>query len=411
MTPHFDPQDAAYARDPYPVLADLRASQPVHYSPALKGWAVLRHADVQRVMRDAQMSADKMTPFYAALPQGQKSQVEVLITYLGGWLVFKDPPVHTRLRSLIGRAFTPTALAGVRPNVERIVTVLIDDLAGKSEVDLVADFANPLPAYVIMDMLGVPRALLPDMRAWSEDIKLFIGSSRQTPDKYALARRGTEAMADCFRDLILARRARAHDDILAMLVAANDADSSVPENRRLSNDELIATAILFLFAGHETTASLIAMASVALLRDEAARATFLGLYSPVDVQVAVEEFLRFDGPTPAMMRIALRDTDIGGHAIKSGDRVWTFIGAANRDPAAFVRPDELDLKRTPNPHVTFGFGAHFCLGAPLARMEAQLALPKLHARFPRMSLTAEPDGWNDGLTLRGPGRVQVMLGS
>jgi cytochrome P450 len=405
VTPHFDPQDTAYAQDPYPRLAELRRDQPVHYSPALKGWAVLRHADVQRVMRDAEMSADKMTPFYAALAPGQKSQVETLITYLGGWLVFKDPPVHTRLRSLIARAFTPKALASVRPNVERIVALLLEDLDGRREIDLVADFANPLPAYVIMDMLGVPRALLPDMRAWSEDIKLFIGSARQAPDKYALARRGTEAMANCFRALITARRAKPHDDILAMLVAANDA-----QDGRLSDDELIATSILFLFAGHETTASLIAMASIALLQDEAARATFLGLKAPAEVQVAVEEFLRFDGPTPAMMRVALRDTEIGGHAIKTGDRVWTFIGAANRDPGVFAAPDRLDLRRNPNPHVTFGFGAHFCLGAPLARMEAQIALPNLHARYPRMSLSSDPTNWNDGLTLRGPREVRVMLG-
>ncbi len=385
-------------------MAELRREKPVHYSPALKGWAVLRHADVQRVMRDAEMSADKMSPFYAALPPGQKSQVEILVTYLGGWLVFKDPPVHTRLRSLIARAFTPKALSGIRPNVEHIVALLLKDLDGKRESDLVADFANPLPAYVIMDMLGVPRALLAEMRAWSEDIKLFIGTARQTPDKYALARRGTEAMAACFRELITARRAKPHDDILAMLVAANDA-----QDGRLSDDELIATSILFLFAGHETTASLIAMASLGLMQDEAARATFFSLRTPLEAQIAVEEFLRFDGPTPAMMRVALRDVEIGGQAIKAGDRVWAFIGAANRDPDVFATPDKLDLRRTPNPHVTFGFGAHFCLGAPLARMEAQIALPKLHARYPRMAIATEPEHWNDGLTLRGPGRVRVML--
>lgn len=402
--PPFDPQDPAYRVDPYAALARLRTERPVHYSPALKGWAVLRHADVQRVMRDAQMSADKMTPFYAALPPAEKSQVEVLITYLGGWLVFKEPPDHTRLRSLIARAFTPKALASVRPNIEAIVTHLLGELDGQRDVDLVAAFANPLPAYVIMDMLGVPRHLLPQMRAWSEDIKLFIGSARNTPDKYALARRGTEAMADCFRGLITARRAKPHDDILATLVSANDAHDG-----RLSDDELIATSILFLFAGHETTASLIAMASIALMRDEPARADFLSMTSPQAIQIAIEEFLRFDGPTPAMMRIAVRDTDVNDQAIRTGDRVWTFISSANRDPAAFVAPDRLDLRRSPNPHVTFGFGAHFCLGAPLARMEAQIALPRLHQRFPNMTLAAEPKGWNDGLTLRGPGTVQVRL--
>lgn len=401
----FNPIDPAYAVDPYPALARFRAEAPVHFSPTLKGWAVFRHADVQQVMRDSQMSADKITPFYTALDPAQKSKVELLVTYLGGWLVFKDPPDHTRLRSLIARAFTPSALATVRPNVDAIVSLLLAGLEGRETCDLVADFANPLPAYVIMDMLGVPRTLLPEMRGWSEDIKLFIGTARQTADKYALAKRGTAAMADCFRALIAERRRRPASDILTTLVAANDA-----QDGRLSDDELIATSILFLFAGHETTASLIAMASIALMRNEPARQAFLGLKGPQQVNLAVEEFLRFDGPTPAMMRIALRDAEIGGHRIKAGDRVWTFIGAANRDPAVFTRPDELDVARAPNPHVTFGFGPHFCLGAPLARLEAQIALPALHGRFPRMMLAAEPAGWNDGLTLRGPGRVEVRLG-
>jgi cytochrome P450 len=253
-------------------------------------------------------------------------------------------------------------------------------------------------------MLGVPRSVLPEMRRWSEDIKLFIGSARQSPDKYVRAKRGVDGMADCFRGLIAVRRTNPRDDILTTLVAANDA-----QDGRLSDDELIATSILFLFAGHETTASLIAMASIALCQDEAARAQFLAFRAPQDVVSAVEEFLRFDGPTPAMMRIALRDAEIDGHAIKAGDRVWTFIGAANRDEAVFTEPDRLNFTRAPNPHVTFGFGAHFCLGAPLARLEAQIALPRLHARFPKMTLAGEPTGWNDGLTLRGPGQVAVRL--
>jgi cytochrome P450 len=401
----FDPADPAISIDPYPVLASLREREPVHYAPALRGWAVLTHAGVQQVMRDAQMSADKITPFYAALAPGERSAVETLVTYLGGWLVFRDPPDHTRLRSLISRAFTPKSLAAIRPNVERIVVQLIDALDGRDGCDLVEDFANPLPAYVIMDMLGVPRGLLADMRAWSEDIKLFIGTAQRVPDKYALARRGTEAMADAFGALIAARRLRPHDDVLAMLVAANDA-----QDGQLSDEELIATAILFLFAGHETTASLIAMASLALLDDAAVRRQFLAMRHPQEVQIAVEEFLRFDGPTPAMMRIALVDTEIDGHQIRRGDRVWTFIGAANRDPAVFSEPDRLDLTRSPNPHVTFGFGTHFCLGAPLARLEAQIALPQLHARFPRMERAGGSVRWNDGLALRGPGSLPVRLG-
>ncbi len=404
MLPVFDPTEPTFRKDPYSRLATLREANPVHYAPALKGWAVLRHADVQQVMRDSQMSADKITPFYTALDASQKSQVQILVDYIGRWLVFQDPPAHTRLRGLIARAFTPKALATIRPNVEAIVTLLLDDLDGKTEVDLVADFANPLPAYVIMDMLGVPRSMLPQMRAWSEDIKLFVGTARHTDDKYARASHGAQAMGDAFRSLIAERRGSPKHDVLTALVAANSA-----EDGRLSDQELIATAILFLFAGHETTASLIAMASLELMRNAVARKQFLALQSPQQIALAVEEFLRFDGPTPAMMRIALVDTAIAGHAIRCGDRVWTFIGSANRDPAVFAAPDTLDLARNPNPHVTFGFGAHFCLGAPLARLEAHIGLPRLHARFPRMTLAGSAASWNDGLTLRGPGSIPVRL--
>jgi cytochrome P450 len=401
----FNPDTAAYRENPYPILADLRARDPVHWSPALKGWVLTRHSDVQRVLKAEAMSADKITPFYAALPSETKAKVETLMRYLGTWLPFRDPPDHTRLRMLIARAFTPKALASIKPNIESVTTLLLDRMHGRDEVDLVAEFANPLPAYVIMDMLGVPRAMLPEMKSWSDDIRLFIGTARGVPDKYGRVRRGTEAMAAAFRTLVEERRVAPRGDILSTLVAAHEADAG-----RLSDDDLIATSILFLFAGHETTTSLIAMASKALMDEPDLRQQFSQLQTP-GVQTAVEEFLRHDGPTPVMMRIALRDDEIGGKAIKKGDRVWTMIGAANRDPSEFENPDAIMLTRAPNRHVTFGYGPHFCLGAPLARLEAQIALPALHKRYPKMTRVAGDIAWADGLGLRGPEHLPVRLGA
>jgi cytochrome P450 len=400
----FDPDTPSYRENPYPVLAALRAQDPVHWSPALKGWVLTRHADVQHVLKADDMSADKMTPFYAALPSETKVRIESLMRYLATWLPFRDPPDHTRLRMLIARAFTPKALASIKPNIENITSLLLDRMHGKDEIDLIAEFANPLPAYVIMDMLGVPRHMLPEMKSWSDDIRLFIGTARGVPDKYERVRRGTEAMASAFRALVAERRLELRDDILSTLVAANEADVG-----RLSDGDLIATSILFLFAGHETTTSLIAMASMALLDAPALKTQFLGLNTQ-GTQVAVEEFLRYDGPTPVMMRIALGDNQIGDKTIRKGDRVWTMIGAANRDPIEFKSPDTIDLTRNPNRHVTFGFGPHFCLGAPLARLEAQIALPALHARYPAMTRVAGPIQWADGLGLRGPDQLPVKLG-
>jgi cytochrome P450 len=401
----FNPDTLAYRENPYPVLARLRDEDPVHFSPALKGWVLTRHADVQFVMRADTMSVDKITPFYKALPSDTKAKVELLVRYLGNWLPFKDPPDHMRLRTLINWAFTPKALNEMRPHVTSIVDHLLDAMHGKDRIDLVADFTNPLPAYVIMDMLGVPRSRLAEMKEWSDDIRLFIGTARGIPDKYDRVKRGTQAMGDMFRNLIAARRASPEDDMLSHLVGVHD-----QENGRLSDDELIATCILFLFAGHETTTSLLTTASKTMLEQPELKSVFLDL-DERETPIAVEEFLRHDGPTPAMMRIALQDHTIGDRQIKTGDRVWTMLAAANRDPVAFKNPDTVDLHRRPNPHVTFGYGPHLCLGAPLARLEARIALPRLHARYPAMRLAGEPLVWVDGLGLRGLEALPVHLGS
>ena len=402
--PVFDPAVAAFRVAPYPIFARLRTENPVHWSDAVRGFVVTRYADVQRAMRDPALSADRISPFYTAQSAATRSAVETLVRYLGRWLVFRDPPDHTRLRSLIARAFTPKALAAIRPNIEGITGHLLARLDGRENCDLMADFATLLPAYVIMDMLGVPRDMLPEMKSWSDDIKLFIGTAQSTPDKYARAHRGVSGMAAAFRALIDDHRSAPRADVLSALIAARDDDSG-----RLDDDELIATAILFLFAGHETTASLIAMGSMALLDNPLQK--HLLLDQPALAASAVEECLRFDGPTPAMVRIATENLVMGGQAIKSGDRVIALLGSANRDPAVFEAPDRFDITRSPNPHVTFGYGIHFCLGAPLARLEAQIALPLLHSRFPAMARAGGDIAWSDGMTLRGPLALPVRLGA
>lgn len=400
----FDPSSPEIRADPYPAYERLRSAAPVHWSPAVRGWVALRYTDVQQILHTAGMSADRITPFYKSLSSDGQSKVEILVHYLGRWLVFRDPPDHTRLRGLIARAFTPKAMATIRPNVLAITTHLMQSVEGRANIDLVNDFANLLPAFVIMDMLGVPRALLPDMKSWSDDIKLFIGTSQNVPDKYERARRGVAGMADAFRTLIADHRKSPRDDVLTTLIAANEDGSG-----RLDDEELIATAILFLFAGHETTASLLAMGSMALMANPDAKRRFIA--DPTLTAQTVEECLRIDGPTPSMVRIATRDNVLGGQNIRAGDRVIAVIGSANRDPAVFASPDTFDITRSPNPHLTFGYGTHFCLGAPLARLEAQIALPILHRRYPTMARTTADISWADGLTLRGPLSLPVALGS
>ena len=404
VAPFLDPNEPSFIANPYPALARLRTSAPVHWSPPLRAWVVTRYADVHAVLADRQLSADTVTPFYEAQPSETRAKIESLMRYLGNWLVFKDPPHHTRIRNLTARVFTSRALAPVRRSVEQITSDLLARLEPDTTVDLVSAYSNPLPAYVIMDMLGVPRALLPDMKHWSDEIKLFIGSARSVPDKYERARAGVEAMAEAFREVIERRRHAPGGDILSLLISAHD-----EEDGRLSDDELIATCILFLFAGHETTTNLVTMASMHLIAQRDQRRLFLSLGADEEIDAAVEEFLRFDGPTPSMVRVALADHELGGHTIKSGQRIYAMIAAANRDPDAFERPDELDISRPQKRHYAFGYGTHFCLGAPLARLEAAIAIPALHRRFPAIELAGEAE-WADGMTLRGPVKLPVLLG-
>ena len=407
MLPDYDPTDPAIRVNPHIALARLRESDPVHWSPRLKSWVVTRYDDVVSVASGSAMSVDKFTPYYRALPASERSKVEDLVRYLSLWLVFRDPPDHTRLRLLLQRAFTPKAMRAIRADVVGVVTHLLDGLDGEDAVDLVQSFTIPLPAYVIMDMLGVPRDRFRDMKAWSDDMSLFVGSSQGTPDKYARARAGVLGMAELFRNLIIERRRDPRDDVLTTLVNARDDDAGTGKSRMLSDDELVASCILFLFAGHETTTHLLGAATLIVLRDETLQERFIA--EATVMTTAVEEFLRYEGPINAFARAATVDHELGGKVIKAGDRLFAMVASANRDPAHFAAPDDVDIGRNPNRHVTFGHGIHFCLGAPLARMEAQIALPALHRRYPEMRLVGEPD-WIDNMILRGIRRLDVRLG-
>ena len=252
----FDLGNPATNANPFPEFARLRAEDPVHWSPAMKAWIITRYADVKQVaLNNKQISADRLTPFFKANPEYQRGSIESLVRYLNHWMVFRDPPDHTRLRRLFTKAFTPTAVANLAPNIEDIVAHLIDGMQAKARrgepVDFIADFAYPLPASVIMDLLGVPRADLERVKVWSDDIALFIGTAQVAGNKYLRAETGAKAMSDYFRGLVEARTAEPTADMISQLVLARD------DRDALSTDEIIGTCILLLFAGHETTTNLI----------------------------------------------------------------------------------------------------------------------------------------------------------
>jgi hypothetical protein len=388
----YKPNDPALLADPFPLYRRLRDEDPAHWSTRLKAWVLTRYDDVKRVCLDMTMSSDRLRPFFAALPPPEAKRMEELARYLTLWMVFRDPPEHTRLRRLAAKVFHVRSINALRPNIESTTRWLLEAIGEREHFDFIADFAGPLPALVIIDMLGAPREELGRLKHLSDEMSLFIGSARDAPEKYARAAAATREMAGIFRELILARRAAPQRDLLSELVALDDGGD------RLSDDELVATCILLLFAGHETTTHHLANGLRALLQfpDQLEALRTNAALAPA----AVEELLRYDGPIGAQVRIVQQPHELHGRQLRVGERVFLLMNAANRDPRAYDDPDRVDLKRSGVPHLTFGFGAHICLGFPLARLEGQIALPAVLARWKHFELVSEPK-YLDSMVLRG----------
>ena len=402
----FNPADPDIRRNPFPLFAQLQDEDPVHWSPSLRSWVLTRHQDVRQVMLSAAMSPDRLRPFYAQLQGQRRELLAEVMRYLSLWMVFRDPPEHTRLRRLVGTVFNLKALEALAPAVTRVVDHLLDALPVGQPVDWAQAVAMPLPAYVIMDMLGIAHADYPLLKAASDDLRAFIGSARADEDRYARARLGATTLAGYFRDLIATRRRLPGEDFVSRMIEARD------EAGQLSEDELVATCMLVLFAGHETTTHLLGNAVNALL-DHPAQMQQLrqGLRDdPALIHGAVEEFLRYDGPSLSIARVVSADHDIAGKQLKAGDRVFAMVSAANRDPRAFDDPQALNLARSPNRHLTFGFGLHFCMGAPLARLEGQRCIARLLERFGRIERAPGQTTWVDALVMRGVASLPVQLG-
>jgi len=396
----FRPEDPAFLADPFPVFARLRDDDPCHWSPRLKSWVLTRYDDVKRVCLGQEMSSNRLAPFFATLPSEAAGRVASLVRYLSLWMVFRDPPDHTRLRRLAAKVFSVKAMRAMRPSVEAITAHLLDAIGERETFDFIGAFAGPLPALVIMELLGVPRSELARVKRLSDDIALFIGSSRGAAEKYAAAESATKEMTDFFRALITERRGVPRADVLSELVHVDDAGD------RFTEDELIATCILLLFAGHETTTNHIANGLAALLRFPGEMQRLRA--DPDLAQRAVEELLRYDGPTTAQGRVVQVEHELHGRTLKPGDRVFLMINSANRDPRAYPDPDRVILERDGVPHLAFGFGLHICLGFPLARLEGEVSLPAVLARFRGIEPAGEAR-WLDSLVFRGMAEFPVRV--
>jgi hypothetical protein len=391
-----NPFDPAFRNDPYPALRRLREQDPVNQAP-FGIWRLSRYRDVVRLLREANAGVRLADGTLPPVP-GPATPASPL---RGEFMLQQDPPAHTRLRRLVSKAFTPRAVESLRPKMQTIVDGCLDAVAGAGRMDVIADLALPVPSTVICEMLGVPLADRERFTLWTAQATHGLAAPIAPPDVLARAGEAALSLAGYFQALITTRRKHLTDDLLSALIRAEEAGD------RLSADELLSQAIGLLIAGFETTIGLIGNGVRALLRHPEQLARLRA--NPALLPAAIEECLRFEGPIILTVRIVHEDTEIGGKVIPKDSRVMALLAAANRDPEIFPDPDRFDVGRTPNEHLAFGGGAHFCLGAHLARLEASLAIGGLVRRFEKLTLESEQVEWGPSL-FRVPGRLPVRIG-
>ncbi|MFT3765420.1 MAG: cytochrome P450 [Minicystis sp.] len=404
MTIAFDPRDPDFIADPFPVLIDLMEHEPVFWSEKLRGWVLTRYDHVRASLRDPRLSADRVRPFLAHFKGPERPTVEHLVEHLSMWASFNEPPVHTRLRGLMNKAMTLQSILAMEPRVRALADELIDDVIDRGEMDMIDDFAYPLSATVIAEMFGVPRADVPLLKKWSDELGAFIVQSRTLANKYAVADGGLRSMTAYFEDIVAERRRRPREDMLSRLIAAEEKGDS------LSPEELLACCALLFFAGHETTTHLIGNGMIALLRHPEALAELKERrFDTTLMASAVEEMLRWDGPLLMMARVASEDFDLEDKRILAGSRVFLMIAAANRDPRVFPDPDRFDIHRRDNRNIAFGNGIHHCIGAPLGRLEARVAFPRLLERLIDPKLATSKLIWRDAFVVRGVNQLPMRF--
>lgn len=387
--------------DPYPYFKVLREHDPVYWNQRYRTWFIHKHADVMDALRNPAFSSDRVRPVYEdRLSPEQREARWPTFEVLRHWMVFLDPPEHTRLRKVVQPAFTPKAIAAMRPRVEEVVRDTLAELEGRESFDFVRDLAYPIPAIVIAEMIGVPAEERDLFKSWSDDILTLVFGAEGQKDRRQLAQQGLVELTDYLRAMITDVRRNPGDNLISRIVTAEDVTPP------LSDEEIIATLALLVFGGHETSTNFIANGvRQLLLHPDQLR---LLRENPDKVGVAGEEILRFDGPSRMEARLLVQDVEMRGKTLRAGDNVLLVQSSANRDEDVFEHADSLDVTRHPNPHVGFGHGLHHCLGNFLARLEGQVAFVEVFNRMPDLALGDIPEVWHPTMMSRGMKSMPVV---
>ena len=390
--------DPAVLADPYPLYHRLRTEDPVQWDPFLHAWVVTRYADVLWVVRNFSAKCAPNPEQMAAIGVADMRPIADTMTRQ---MLFMDPPTHTRLRALASQAFTPKRVKGLRGHIQEIVNGLLDPVLHTGGMEVLEDFANPLPAIVTAELLGLPPSDHRQLKSWSADFAEILGNFQHNPDQIPRMLRTLEQMKLYFAEAIRDHRKNPRHAVMDALLNAE------LDGERLSDDAIIANCILVMVGGQETTPNLIGNGILTLLRNPEQLERLRQDRSLVPS--AIEELLRYESPSQHTTRLATRDVELGDKTIHRGQAVIVVMGAANRDPERFADPDRVDIARKHNKHLAFGGGAHYCFGAPLARIEGQLAFDMILRRIPKLVLGPGPLTWRNNQGLRGLAALPVAF--
>jgi len=399
----YDLASPRYFADPHAVFRRMRADDPVYWHPALKAWFLVRYDDVQLLLRDPRFSTTRPDLYGRDLPPTMEAKWQFVNRFVSDMLLFKDGPIHTRSRSLIGKAFTSKAVEALRPFIQKTVDDRIDAVRSHGRMEVIEQLAVPLPVSVISRMLGIPESDFPRFKAWTDDFLAVRSSTLSAAELVERVHRGIVGLSEYLRDVLEERTQHPGDDLLSQLVHVQE------QGKVLSSDEIVATSALLLIAGFETTTHLIGNGLLALLEHPDQLHKLRA--DPELAPGAVEEFLRYNSAVFQLARRAREQVEIDGHVIHEGDLVVGLLHAANRDPARFVDADRLNITRENNYHLGFGYGPHICVGASIARMETRIAINTILQRLPEIALASTSLEWSTSFTIRGVHALPVTFRS